>query len=67
MMLSHDWSVVSTMMSKARLRERPGTNPDNYLFISRNVLPLLLELGASQDQVDALMIDNPRRFFEGGA
>ncbi len=67
MMLSHDWSVYSTMMPKARVEQRARANPDNYLFITRNVLPMLLGLGATQDQVDALMVDNPRRFFEGAA
>ncbi len=67
MMLSHDWSVFATMMPKERLAQRSLANPDNYLFITRNVLPMLLELGATQGQVDGLMIDNPRRFFEGNA
>jgi phosphotriesterase-related protein len=65
LMLSHDWSVAATMMSKERAAERPATNPDNYLFITRNVLPMLLELGVTQDQVDDLMINNPRGFLEG--
>ncbi|NQW18923.1 MAG: phosphotriesterase-related protein [Chloroflexi bacterium] len=65
LMLSHDWSVAATMIPKERVEERARTNPDNYLFITRNVLPMLLELGTTQAQIDALMIDNPRRFFEG--
>jgi phosphotriesterase-related protein len=65
LMLSHDWSVASTMMTKERLAERPLHNPDNYLFITRNVLPMLLDLGATQDQIDDLMINNPRRFWDG--
>lgn len=67
MMLSHDWSVLATMMSKELLAQRTLANPDNYLFITRNVLPMLLEPGATHDQIDGLMIDNPRRFFEGNA
>ncbi len=67
MMLSHDWSVVSTMMSNEHLAQRPLANPDNYLLITRNVLQMLVELGATQDQLDGLMIDNPHRFFEGNA
>ncbi|HIF72611.1 MAG TPA: phosphotriesterase-related protein [Dehalococcoidia bacterium] len=65
LMLSHDWSVAATMMTKERMAERPSRNPDNYLFITRNVLPMLLDLGASQDQVDDLMVNNPRIFWEG--
>ena len=65
LMLSHDWSVAATMMPKERLATRPLDNPDNYLFITRNVLPMLLELGTSQAQVDDLMINNPRHYWEG--
>jgi phosphotriesterase-related protein len=65
MMLSHDWSVAARMMTKQRIAERAATNPDNYLFITRNVLPMLLQLGASQAQLDDLMINNPQGFFEG--
>lgn len=67
LMLSHDWSVAATMMTKERLAERPLLNPDNYLFITRNVLPMLLDLGVNQDQIDDLMINNPRHFWEGEA
>jgi phosphotriesterase-related protein len=39
-----------------------GERPD-YLLVSRTVLPALLEAGVTQEQVDAMLIDNPRRFF----
>lgn len=65
LMLSHDWSVAARMMPKERIAQRAATNPDNYLFITRNVLPMLLKLRASQSQIDDLMINNPRAFFEG--
>lgn len=34
----------------------------DYLF--RNTLPLLRQMGVSEEQIDRIMIDNPRRFFE---
>jgi phosphotriesterase-related protein len=37
-------------------------NPD-YLLISREVLPALLEAGVSQEQIDQMMVTNPQRFF----
>jgi phosphotriesterase-related protein len=37
--------------------------PD-YLHISKNIVPALLARGVTQAQVDAMLIDNPRRFFE---
>jgi phosphotriesterase-related protein len=37
--------------------------PD-YLHISRKVVPALLAAGVTPEQVDEMLIDNPRRFFE---
>ena len=42
--------------------ERP-----DYLHISTKVLPVLREQGVTAAQIDALMVDNPRRFFEGAS
>ena len=64
-MLGHDWSVTAGLSTPEVLEERQRHNPDGYLFITRNVLPRLLERGVSQDDVDRLMVGNPRRFFEG--
>lgn len=64
LMLSHDHSTPMVQPSEELRREREEFNPDGYLFISRNVLPRLLELGATDDDVNTIMVDNPRRFFE---
>lgn len=40
-------------------------NPDQYLYMHRHVIPDLLAMGASQDEVRRLFVDNPRRFFGG--
>ena len=64
-MLGHDWSVTLSIDSKEGQDTRKKSNPDGYLFITRKVLPRLREMGASQEQLDDLMINNPRRFFEG--
>ena len=37
----------------------------DYLLISRQVLPRLLEAGVTQEQIDQMMVDNPQRFFGG--
>ena len=63
LMLSHDHSTPAVQPSEELRREREQFNPDGYLFITRNVLPRLLELGATQADIDAIMVDNPRRFF----
>jgi len=40
-------------------------NPDQYLYMHRHVIPDLLAMGATQDDVQRLFVDNPRRFFGG--
>lgn len=64
-MLGHDWSVASIPAHREARAARDANNPDSYLFITRNVLPRLQELGASLEDINKIMVDNPRRFFEG--
>ena len=64
LMLSHDHSTPVVQPSDELRREREAFNPDGYLFISRNVLPRLVELGATDADVNTIMVNNPRRFFE---
>jgi phosphotriesterase-related protein len=66
LMLSHDSPLGMTLGPTDRMREmRTQFNPDSILFIHRKVLPRLRELGVAQETLDGIMIDNPRRFFEG--
>ena len=62
-MLSHDSSVPRTMPTPESQEDRRQFNPDGYLFITRRVLPRLRELGASEADVQQIMVENPRRFF----
>ena len=39
-------------------------NPSHF---SRRIVPQLLEAGVSRRQIEQLLVDNPRRFFERGA
>ena len=64
-MLSHDHSIPSTNVTEEQAEERRRFNPDGYLFITRKVLPRLKELGGSDADTQAMMVDNPRRFFGG--
>ena len=64
-MLGHDWSVTLSIDSVVGQDIRKKSNPDGYLFITRNVLPRLKELGATSEQLDDLMVNNPKRFFDG--
>jgi phosphotriesterase-related protein len=40
-------------------------NPEQYLYIKRFVIPDLLEMGATDQDVHTLFVDNPRRFLSG--
>jgi phosphotriesterase-related protein len=64
-MLSHDYSVPKVRHGEVVQEERRRANPDGYNFISRKVLPRLKELGASDQDIQQIMVENPRRFFEG--
>jgi phosphotriesterase-related protein len=64
-MLSHDYSVPKARYGAAVQEERRRANPDGYNFITRRVLPRLKELGASEEDIHKMMVENPRRFFEG--
>ena len=73
-MLGHDWSIIRRPRARdgtpypgqrSREEERDRYNPDAYLFITRNVLPRLREMGVDDDAIDQMMVRNPRRFFEG--
>ena len=64
-MLSHDHSVPKARYGLAVQEERIRYNPDGYNFITRNVLPRLRDLGVSDEVINQIMVENPRRFFEG--
>ena len=64
-MLSHDHSVPKARYGAEVQEERFRYNPDGYNFITRNVLPRLKELGVSDGDIHQIMVENPRRFFEG--
>ena len=65
LILSHDYSVPKARYGAEMQEERFRANPDGYNFITRNVLPRLLELGATPNDIDTMMIHNPRKFLEG--
>ncbi len=66
-MLSHDWSVSLLIANREMQAQRMQYNPDGYLFITRRVVPRLQELGATEQDVQNIFVNNPRRFFEGSA
>lgn len=60
-MLSHDWNVGATSTPCWYLSRED--NPDGWTMVSLKVLPRLKELGATEDDINQIMVNNPRRFF----
>jgi phosphotriesterase-related protein len=58
--LGHDAACFMDFMvsNPPFAHERP-----DYLHISSEILPALLENGVTQEQIDEMLIQNPRRFF----
>jgi len=65
-MLSHDYSPYWL--------SRPFELPDfarglianwSYTHVFKNIIPALKEAGVSDDKINAMMVDNPRRLFAG--
>jgi len=61
--LSHDAACFYDFMTgdPAFANERP-----DYLHIWNRILPELRRAGVTQEQIDQLTVDNPRRFFAAG-
>jgi phosphotriesterase-related protein len=61
MVLSHDASCHIDWMDRALA----GALPDwHYLHLHADVLPALRERGVTDDQIDRMLVANPRRYFE---
>ena len=58
--LSHDAACFMDFMvgDPFFANEKP-----DYLLISNQVVPALLQRGATQEQIDQMMVENPKRFF----
>lgn len=65
MVLSHDASCyIDWIAGEVPL----GALPDwHYLHISHDVLPALIENGVTDEQIDTMLVENPKRFLESHA
>jgi phosphotriesterase-related protein len=64
--LSHDCCCWSDFFPTVEDYSR--AMPDHhYLHIHQEIIPALLEAGVSQDDLDKMFVDNPRRHFEAAA
>jgi phosphotriesterase-related protein len=61
MVLAHDASCFFDWIDPSFLAMTPNWH---YLHISEDVLPVLRERGVSEADIDTMLIDNPRRWFE---
>ena len=62
MVLSHDASCYLDWIPG---EIPPSTMPNwNYLHISRDVLPALVDHGVTEEQIDQMLIHNPRRLLQ---
>lgn len=62
MVLSHDAACFNDWLPDDQL---PIVTPNwNYLHITRDVVPALKQRGVTEEQIDQMLIDNPRRIFE---
>ncbi|HET7340504.1 MAG TPA: phosphotriesterase-related protein [Methylomirabilota bacterium] len=65
MVLSHDANCWTDMLSEdAKRRTRPRWH---YTHISDDILPALRKAGVSDDQIEQMLVRNPRAIFEGAA
>jgi phosphotriesterase-related protein len=63
MVLSHDANCWSDLLSEeAKRRTRPRWH---YNHISDDILPALRKAGVKEDQIEQMLVGNPRAIFEG--
>lgn len=60
--LSHDASVFNDFFTGD---PKFADEHPSYLFISETVLPQLREYGVTDEQIDTMLVDTPRRFLTG--
>lgn len=62
--MSHD-CVINGLNLPETETQRRAYNPDDISFISRRVIPRLLELGVTAEDIRIMMVDVPKKIFGG--
>ena len=62
LMLGHDYAPTPVAAGKPMT---PPSGPTLYLFVSTVAIPALKEAGVSEDDIQTMMVDVPRRFLAG--
>lgn len=65
--VSHDsvWCTRGEPFPKEMLEAMPADKLFNPTHFHKNIIPALLAKGVKQEQIDTMLVDNPRRFFAG--
>ena len=61
--LSNDWYFGISIAGASAMEAKERLNPDGMLFTCRKVIPYLKQIGVTEQQVQTMTVDNPRRFF----
>lgn len=63
LMLGHDYAP--SPVSSRHSGDPAPAGPTRYLFVSTTAVPALLESGVSEEAIDVMLRDTPRRFLSG--
>lgn len=63
--LSNDWLFADSLFPTGTVAILDSRNPDGICFLTRKVIPHLRTLGVSEQAIQTMTVDNPRRFFGG--
>jgi phosphotriesterase-related protein len=61
LMLGHDYAPAPVLAG----RDQAPMSPTRYLHLSQVAIPGLMELGVSDEVVQQIMVENPRKFLTG--
>jgi phosphotriesterase-related protein len=61
MVLSHDASCFIDWLPSEAMQLMPRWH---YMHITQDVIPALKERGVTDEQIDTMLVDNPRKVFE---
>ncbi len=63
--LSNDWYFDLSMAGTGFMAAKDNTNPDGILFNNRKTIPFLKKIGVTDQKIDTITVENPKRFFGG--
>jgi predicted metal-dependent phosphotriesterase family hydrolase len=61
--LSNDWYFGISIAPAGFMKEKDPSNPDEILFANRKAVPYLRQIGATDQRIRMVTVENPRRFF----